>query len=698
MWCSRPVQQIDKLSQWTGERFFKEGKTELSSEFVEYEREIDLRKKGIERLHATSLPYHSNISKKKSSADPYPDDGANPKDQLFVGEALGLVMISQGEEMLRDNVGDRQYAERLEKFGRARCKIALAQDEYASRVGEGYVSGMESALAVVQEYQALRKKLDSRRLALDAATRKMNSSKKDSRALEEEVDTAQARFDEIQEDTLARMATVQESETAMINDLSDFLEAELDFVNQYHAILEGLKTEWDSTGSSSASSTRPCAKSTSASSRAPLSRTVSVPKISSPLKRPAVLPVRRDSSRSINSDDEDKKKPSTANRERSASNVSAGGRTKSFMGAFGSFGKKDKVPADRRFPTMKKYGSLNDQEDAPIHSFRQNEVNLNDHSEDDESDTHEEHSRFSTHGRDRSYSNTTKMNHHPIPAITKSRTPPVDHHSVLAHHVRVMFEYSGKAMDELTMRSGDIITVTKEVSPDWWIGENDEGESGLFPSAYTEPYEAGETKDDGLDFGFDDVDADDHHFTSEPASANVPPPLPSAARPRTLPPRTSSNSAPPTTRTLPPPITGIDSSAHPVVDGNGYQPATVVATSRPALSASSRLASSTSLSSQSKRPAPPPPARRLTQTGTAISSAVSSSPSDSPFGTPSDGNGMTGPRMVMPTGMAKPLGAASRKGSHQGSPFGGSDDENGYNGIGSEVAAVANCATCGCDE
>jgi hypothetical protein len=35
--------------QWTGERFFKEGKTELSSEFVEYEKDIELRKKGIER-------------------------------------------------------------------------------------------------------------------------------------------------------------------------------------------------------------------------------------------------------------------------------------------------------------------------------------------------------------------------------------------------------------------------------------------------------------------------------------------------------------------------------------------------------------------------------------------------------------------------------------------------------------------------
>jgi hypothetical protein len=45
---------------------------------------------------------------------------------------------------------------------------------------------------------------------------------------------------------LAKMATVQESEAAMISDLSDFLEAELDFVNQYQEILEDLKTEWGS--------------------------------------------------------------------------------------------------------------------------------------------------------------------------------------------------------------------------------------------------------------------------------------------------------------------------------------------------------------------------------------------------------------------------------------------------------------------
>lgn len=346
---------------------------------------------------------------------------------------------------------------------------------------------------------------------------------------------------------------------------------------------------------------------------------------------------------------------------------------------------------------MKKYGSLNDQEDAPIHSFQQSEVNLNDNSEDDESDTHGELSRFSTHGRDRSYSNTTKMNHHPIPAITKSRTPPVDHYSVHAHQVRVLFEYSGKAMDELTMRTGDIVTVTKEVSPDWWIGENEEGESGLFPSAYTEPYEP--VNEDGLDFGFDELNVDHHPFEAEPANIDVPPPLPTAARPRMLPPRTSSVSTPPTTRTLPPPITGIDNAAQSDVEANGQQSSMPpMGTVRPAFSASSRLASSTSLSSQTKKPAPPPPARRLTQSGIAISSAVSSSPSESPFGTPSDGNGMTGPRMVMPAGLGKPAAAAPRKGSYQGSPFSGSDDENGHDGNGWEVAAVASCTTCGCDE
>ena len=42
MLCNRTL-------QWTGETFFKEGKTELSPEFREFEKEVELRKNGLER-------------------------------------------------------------------------------------------------------------------------------------------------------------------------------------------------------------------------------------------------------------------------------------------------------------------------------------------------------------------------------------------------------------------------------------------------------------------------------------------------------------------------------------------------------------------------------------------------------------------------------------------------------------------------
>lgn len=406
------------------------------------------------------------------------------------------------------------------------------------------------------------------------------------------------------------------------------------------------------------------------------------------MKRPGMLPSRQSSFQQNGSEEDDKKQSGSKNRERSQSNVSAGTRTKSFIGSFGAFGKKDKNAsgqAERRFPTMKQYGSLNDDDDAPGHSLRRRDTDLSDHSDEDGSDMHGELDRFSSHGRDRSYSNTTKMNHAPVRQIQRSRTPPPKD----LHQVRVLFEYSGNAADELTIRSGDIIMVTKEVSPDWWIGENTQGQSGLFPSAYTEYYE-GATEDDGADFDFDD---DLEELQERPTmSSSIPPPLPSAARPRTLPPRVSSVHADTTLSAIAPPIETRNS------DFNGnLDPSRTSNNSRSALSASSRLASSTSVASPSKKPAPPlPPTRRMTQTGATIPSTGSNSPSDSPFDSPAE-NGAPVHRMVMPAGLGLPL--PSRKASHAGSPFGGSDDEHDLDGTTKAGASVvADCGTCGCDE
>ncbi len=77
-------------------------------------------------LHATSVPFHSNLAKRKPSADPYPV--STNKDKISPGEAMGLVMISHGEDVMRAGVGERAYGEALEKFGRARCKIAMVRE------------------------------------------------------------------------------------------------------------------------------------------------------------------------------------------------------------------------------------------------------------------------------------------------------------------------------------------------------------------------------------------------------------------------------------------------------------------------------------------------------------------------------------------------------------------------------------------
>ena len=54
---------------------------------------------------------------------------------------------------------------------------------------------VEQAQSTVSEYKSLRKKLESRRLALDAAISKLNSNKKgDPQMLEEEVELARMRL------------------------------------------------------------------------------------------------------------------------------------------------------------------------------------------------------------------------------------------------------------------------------------------------------------------------------------------------------------------------------------------------------------------------------------------------------------------------------------------------------------------------
>lgn len=55
------------------------------------------------------------------------------------------------------------------------------------------------------------------------------------------------------------------------------------------------------------------------------------------------------------------------------------------------------------------------------------------------------------------------------------------HHKVM----KALFDYDGQ-QDELSFKAGDRITVLQEVLEGWWMGESDDGKTGLFPTTHVE--------------------------------------------------------------------------------------------------------------------------------------------------------------------------------------------------------------------
>jgi drebrin-like protein len=52
--------------------------------------------------------------------------------------------------------------------------------------------------------------------------------------------------------------------------------------------------------------------------------------------------------------------------------------------------------------------------------------------------------------------------------------------------VRVLHNYVPRGDDELELKTGQLIKVSKKEEDGWWFGENDEGVSGMFPSNFVQ--------------------------------------------------------------------------------------------------------------------------------------------------------------------------------------------------------------------
>ncbi|KAK4684883.1 hypothetical protein P7C73_g5282, partial [Tremellales sp. Uapishka_1] len=649
----RALKQLGKVTQWTNEKVFNilhpimgytdhetqqvfsGEKTQLSEEFTEFEQAIDVRREGIERLHATSMPYFSALTKAKPTPDPYPPAGSG-KEKILVTEALGLVMISYGEE-----VGG-SYGDGLTKYGRARCRLAQAQEELSTRMSENYIAGMENALAAVNDYKTFRKKLDSRRLTLDAAITRLSTSKKDSRGLEEEVKTAQARFDETEEETQMRMVAIQDQEEQQFLELTDLLEAEMEYFSRCQEIMEDLRKAWPSRMDSS-SSNRPRAKS-NASAR---SMTKTIPR-SYPSRTP--LPA---------SSEEEAQTP---NRARSQSNASAGksSQKKSMMSSLGSMGKKGGLAAIAA--TKPKSFGRKDKDD------QRQALNSEEDTEDDLPPP-SPRATMAANGRARSQSILTTMSrpsnqsdtfnstvsiNQQAPPMRRTHTTPTNATTSTARFVKAIYEFNGTAHDELPLRVNQIVEITSEVSTDWFIGRS-EGRSGLFPSSYTEEYVPTPT-------------------TAVPPKRTLPPLAGGAGAKRTLPPLNQ-----PFVPASPETDDYLDHEHSDLDSHGGFSDSEHHATAP--LQAPPPVLSRTNTASK-KAPPPPPPSRRSRS-----SSNVSQPQLQTQFLAP-----------PLPSGFRNRSNTTSKKPnletSPEGSPFAGSEDEAHESGAETNGA----CSTCGCED
>ncbi|WVW84639.1 hypothetical protein I302_106673 [Kwoniella bestiolae CBS 10118] len=645
----KALKQLGKVTQWTNEKVFSGEKTNLSSEFTEFEKEIDVRRMGIERLHATSQPFYDQLTKVKPTADPYPPPGSG-KDKITYTEALGLVMIDFGDE-----IGE-EYGDGLSKYGRARCRLAAAQEDFSARLGDGYIAGMEAALAAVNEYKALRKKLDSRRLALDAAISKAQNSKKESAALEEEVNIAKARFEEIEEETQQRMIGIQETEERQISGLKDLLEAELDYHSRCHDILKDLHSNWGGSGSRSVT-TR--ARSNTATSSRSLGRTAVTRSHTSRHGLPQ------------SSDDEG---GITANRSRSHSNASSTGKSKekkSMLPSFGSFGKKSGLSAAQSSSHKKKasYGNS---------KYNDSRAALNSEDEEEGYDSYEERNK----SRSISQMSTSSSFYNPPqpPTMRRALTSPPKYSDPNAQYVKALYDYGGNASDELDLRIGQIIEVKTKVSDDWWIGECD-GKSGLFPKSYTEDY------------------------TPSPQTA-VPPPMPT----RRMPPPSGATAQ----RSMPPPPSGTTSNRNnlppsPVMGGYDAEhnaTASLAAEARPVAVARER-----SNTLNKKGPPPPPPQSRRSASSNNLLNIGATTSSNTQHLTP--------PQPIFGRQRSGTATSANSY-TKVASPFAGSEDDEDYhntndsnhNGLshglgsmhlaqpvgGGNSAGAGQCGICGCED
>ncbi|KAJ7064664.1 hypothetical protein C8F01DRAFT_1127609 [Mycena amicta] len=478
--------QLGKLRQWAGEVIStSKDKTTVSDEFKELEKDVERRRDGAHRLFLASEAYHRALSKRKENA------ALDDSEKLLPVETLGIVMVIHGEEFAQDS----PFGMSLVSLGRAQCKVAKFQESFAESFADNFMGSLVRFAEDIKEYEASRKKLDSRRLSYDAATakyEKLKNSKKDKdrerKDAEEDMMHAKMRYEETTDEVEAHMHAIQENETAQLRELSGLLTLQINFVEQYLDVLKETRDSWPGDGVSDRKHTFPKQKSGSArgpkkpSATAPPARqSSSEDEPERPSSRPPSRPASRSSRKRSDS-------TGTAGGDKDKRRMSVAGWASSAVGSVTGRG--------RRTKDKETFASLTDDPDRESSGHGESDTPSN--------------GGIGLHSltRRKSASSAKAQTTPKLPArILKPAS------QANRKVVRALYDFSG-GTDELSFRVGDTIVVINEVLDGWWMGELN-GKQGLFPTPYTEPIAdrpplPSRPTDNGLGLQLDE-DEDQHH-------------------------------------------------------------------------------------------------------------------------------------------------------------------------------------------
>ena len=96
----------------------------------------------------------------------------------------------------------------------------------------------------MKEYQAARKKLETRRLAYDATLAKLQKAKREDFRVEEELRSQKAKYEEAEDDVHRRMEEIRDMDPESVADLGAFMDAQLTYHEKCREAMLLLKAEW----------------------------------------------------------------------------------------------------------------------------------------------------------------------------------------------------------------------------------------------------------------------------------------------------------------------------------------------------------------------------------------------------------------------------------------------------------------------